>query len=155
LSARVKRTVQILLQLTDSDSPHRIALSFAIGVWIAFNPLLGLHTALALAIAYRLRLSRSAMLVGAYVNNPWTIAPLYTAGTVLGCYLLGASSVEAGEIDWSLHGWAFYHALIQGLRPYVWPFVVGNTVLGIVGGVAAYFALRSILERRRQAAPQA
>ena len=152
MSERIRRTVQILLQL--SDTPHRIALSFAIGVWIAFSPLLGIHTGLALAIAYLFRLSRASMLIGAYVNNPWTIAPMYTAGTVLGCYMLGISTEGLWEIDWSLHGRAFYEAMLLGLRPYVWPYIVGNTLLGCVASVAAYFALRTVLERRRQATAQ-
>jgi len=150
VSERLKRTLQILLQL--QDTPHRIALAFGIGVWIAFSPTFGLHTGMALAIAYGFRLSRAAMLIGAYVNNPWTIAPMYTAGTLLGSYLLGVAPEGLSQIDWSLEGRAFYEALFLGLRPYLWPFVAGNTILGIVGGAAAYFALRSVLERRAQAA---
>lgn len=153
MSARLRRTLQILLYV--EDTPHRIALAFGIGVWIAFCPLLGVHTALALGIAVAFRLSRAAILIGAYINNPWTIAPLYMAGTLLGCSLLGVSTADLASIHWDLHGRAFYAELFQSLRPYVWPFVLGNTVLGIVSGIAAYFALRLILERRRQPAPQA
>ncbi len=151
MSGRFAKAVQILLYV--EDTPHRTALSFAIGVYIAFCPLLGLHTGLALAIAFLFRLSRGPILVGAYINNPWTLAPLYMAGTVLGCSILGVSTEGLEMVDWSLHGWAFYEALLEGLRPYLWPFVLGNTVLGVVSGVAAYFALRFVLERRRQAQP--
>jgi uncharacterized protein (DUF2062 family) len=150
MSERLKRTLQILLQL--DDSPHRIALSFAIGVAIAFSPFLGIHTGLALAIAWALGLSRAAMLIGAYVNNPWTIAPMYTAGTLLGCYILGVSPEGLSQIEWKVHhGHAFYEAMFETLRPYVLPFALGNSILGVVAAVAAYFALRSVLDRRRQA----
>jgi uncharacterized protein len=149
MSERLRRTLEVLLQL--SDTPHRIALSFAIGVLIAFSPLLGIHTGLALAIAYLFRLSRASILIGAYINNPWTIAPMYTAGTVLGSYMLGISTEGLSEIDWSLHGRAFYEALFRGLRPYVWPYIVGNTVLGCLAAVAAYFALRTMLQRQQAA----
>lgn len=152
MSGRLRRTVEILLHV--EDTPHRIALAFGIGVWIAFFPILGIHTGLALAIAVFFRLSRAAILVGAYVNNPWTVAPLYMAGTLLGCFLLEVPAAGLGHVDWSLHGRAFYAALFEGLRPFVWPFVVGNTVLGTLSGSAAYFALRFILERRQQPAPQ-
>jgi uncharacterized protein (DUF2062 family) len=147
---RLQQVLQILVHV--DDTPHRIALAFAIGVFIAFSPLLGVHTGLALLIAYLFRLSRGPMLVGAYVNNPWTLAPLYMAGTLFGCFLLGVSADGIEEIDWGLHGAAFYRALFEGLRPYVWPFIIGNTVLGVVCGAAAYFALRFVLERRRQPA---
>jgi len=150
MSGRLQRAVQMLLYV--DDTPHRTALSFAIGVLIAFSPLLGIHTALALGISYLFRLSRGPMLVGAYINNPWTLAPMYMAGTLLGCSILGVSTEGSEMIDWKLHGWAFYQALLEGLRPYLWPFLLGNTLLGIVGAVAGYFALRFVLERRRQGA---
>ena len=150
MSGRLRRTVQLLLHL--EDTPNRVALAFAIGLFISFFPLLGIHTGLALAIAIAFRLSRVAILTGAWVNNPWTLAPMYTAGTLLGCAILGVSPEGLGEIDWSLHGRAFYEALYEGLRPYLWPFILGNTVLGIVAGLVGYVALRFVLERKR--APQ-
>ena len=120
-------------------------------LFISFFPLLGIHTGLALGIAIAFRLSRVAILTGAWVNNPWTIAPMYTAGTLLGCAILGVSPEGLGEIDWSLHGRAFYEALYEGLRPYIVPFVVGNLVAGVVAGGLGYVFLRSVLERRRPA----
>ncbi|MET0552856.1 MAG: DUF2062 domain-containing protein [Vicinamibacteria bacterium] len=147
MKGRLRRAVEGLLHL--QDSPHRIALAFGIGIWIAFSPLLGLHTVMALGVAFGFRLSRAAVLLGAYVNNPWTIAPLYLAGTALGCALLGVSTEGLASIQWNHHGATFYRELLQHLRPYLWPYVVGNTILGTVGGVAAYFALRAFLSRRR------
>ncbi|HET7293591.1 MAG TPA: DUF2062 domain-containing protein [Vicinamibacteria bacterium] len=137
------RTLEILLHV--QDSPHRLALSFAIGVWIAFNPLLGVHTAMALGLAFALRLSRAAMLLGAYVNNPWTLAPLYGAGTYVGCLLLGVSPAGLGHLRWSGGGTALWAAL----KPFLWPFVVGNLVLGVAAALPSYFVLRTLLERRR------
>ena len=149
MKSRFRRAVDGLLQL--QDSPHRIALAFGIGVWIAFSPLLGLHTVMALGIAFGFRLSRAALLMGAYVNNPWTIAPLYLAGTALGCALLGVSTGGLESIEWNHHGVTFYRELLAHLRPYLWPYVVGNTILGVLGGVGGYFALRAFLSRRRRA----
>ncbi|HEY7516633.1 MAG TPA: hypothetical protein VIC87_19230, partial [Vicinamibacteria bacterium] len=66
----------------------------------------------------------------------------------------GISTEGLSEINWDLNGRAFYQAMIHGLRPYVWPFIVGNTALGALAGIAAYAALRTLLARRRQVAPQ-
>jgi uncharacterized protein (DUF2062 family) len=150
MSGPLRRTVQILFHV--EDTPHRISLAFGIGVWIAFSPFLGIHTLLALGIAFAFRLSRAAILVGAYVNNPWTLAPMYLAGTVVGCVLLNVSTSGLAAIEWHLHGWAFYRDLLAHLRPYVWPFILGNTLLGIVCGTISYLVLRSLLERRRTTA---
>ena len=76
--SRLRQRLQVLLHV--DDSPHRIALAFAVGVWVAFFPILGIHTGMALAIAFAFRLSRVAILLGTWLNNPWTIAPMYTAG---------------------------------------------------------------------------
>jgi uncharacterized protein (DUF2062 family) len=150
VTSRVRRAVEVLLRV--DDAPHRTALAFGLGAFIAFSPLLGLHTLLALGIALAFRLNRVAILLGAYINNPWTLAPLYMAGTLAGCLLLGVPSHGLYEIDWRLHGLAFHRALLDGLRPYLWPFLIGNTVLGVAAGAACYLGLRRVLERRRGAA---
>jgi hypothetical protein len=146
----LRRTGQILLQV--EDSPSRVALAFALGVFIAFSPLLGIHTGLAIVIALAFRLNKVAILAGAWINNPWTLAPMYTAGTLLGCFVLGVSPTSLGEIDWSLSGRAFYGSLASGLRPLVLPFVVGNLALGAVAGLVSFLALRFLLARRKRTA---
>ena len=148
----LRRTGQILLHV--EDSPSRVAFAFALGVFIAFFPILGIHTGMAILIAMALRLNKVAILLGAWTNNPWTIAPMYGAGTLLGCLLLGVSSASLGQIDWSLSGRAFYASLAAGVGPIVVPFVVGNLALGAVAAFLSFLALRFILTRRtRVAAP--
>ena len=88
--SRLRQVAHVLLRL--EDTPGRIALAFGLGIFIAFFPLLGIHTGLALLIAFVFRLSRVAILAGAWTNNPWTIAPMYMAGTLLGCALLDVPS---------------------------------------------------------------
>ena len=150
--SRFRQMAQVLLRL--EDTPGRIALAFGIGVFIAFFPLLGIHTGLALLIAFAFRLSRVAILAGAWTNNPWTIAPMYMAGTVLGCALLDVPSGGLHAIKWGLHGRAFYASLFEGLRPFVLPYIVGNLALAAVSALVAYLAVRAVLERRRTPARQ-
>ena len=148
----LRRTGQILIHV--EDSPSRVALAFSLGIFIAFSPILGIHTGLAIAIAIGFRLNKAAILVGAWTNNPWTIAPMYSAGTLLGCFVLGVSPASLGEIDWSLSGRAFYASLASGLRPLVLPFVVGNLALGAVAALVSFLGLRFLLTRqKRPAAP--
>ena len=145
----LRRTGQVLLHV--EDSPSRVAAAFALGVFIAFFPILGIHTAIAILLAFLLRLSKVAILVGAWTNNPWTLGPMLTAGTLVGCFLLGVSPASLAAIDWGLHGWAFYQSLAAGFRPLLVPFVVGNLVLGAAAAVVTFFLLRALLVRRRRA----
>ena len=149
----LRRTRQVLFQV--EDSPSRVAAAFAVGVFLAFFPLLGIHTGLALLIAFTFRLNKVAILLGAWINNPWTIAPMYTAGTLLGCALLGDSPASLGAIDWRLSGRAFYSSLVAGVRPLLMPFVVGNLLLGVAVGTVTFVVLRSVLSRRGDTAGSA
>jgi uncharacterized protein (DUF2062 family) len=148
--SRLRALFRALFHL--EDSPNRVAVAFGIGVFIAFFPILGIHTALALLIAVLFRLSKVAILTGAWTNNPWTIGPMFIAGTLVGCALLGVSPEGLHGVDWSLHGPAFYEALFESLRPLVLPFLVGNLVVGFVGGALSYIVLRMLLEKRRVSA---
>jgi uncharacterized protein (DUF2062 family) len=133
---RLRNLTWMLLRI--EDTPHRTALAFGIGVFIAFFPIIGIHTALALLLAYAFRLSRVAILLGTFLNNPWTLGPILMGGTLLGCALLRS----------------FYATLIGVLRPYLLPYLVGNITAGLGFGSISYALLRRVLERRA-AAPQA
>jgi uncharacterized protein len=146
--SRLRQSVRMLLQV--QDSPNRIALAFGLGVWIAFFPIIGIHTGLALLIAFLFRLNRLAILLGTYVNNPWTVAPMYMAGTLFGCMLLGVSTHGLWEVNLRISSWGFFLKALHTLRPFLWPYLIGNVLVGTVAGATAYAALRVILERRRR-----
>jgi uncharacterized protein len=146
MNARLRRALAVLLRL--EDPPHRTALAFAIGVWIAFFPLLGTHTALALVTAFIFRLNRVTLLLGAYVNNPWTLVPLFMTGTFLGCILLGIPPSELWALEWPRHAWHGREWFVH-LRPIVGPFLVGNVALGTVSALASYAVVRRVIERGR------
>ena len=71
------------------DSPRRTALAYAVGVALGFSPFFGLHTVLALLVAFLFNLNRVAIVVGAYTNLPWFVAPYYTLTTVAAAEWLG------------------------------------------------------------------
>ncbi len=143
------------LLFTIEGSPDRVASAFALGVFIAFFPILGIHTWIALALAIAFRLNKVAILVGVWVNNPWTVGPMLTAGTLLGCSLTGISPATLGRVDWSLRGPAFYESLVAGFRPLVLPYAVGNLILGLLVALVTFVVLRAALARRKPSAPEA
>lgn len=116
------------------ESPGRIAGAFALGVFIGMSPLLGIHTVLGIAFAWILKLNRLVTLVGVYVTNPWTIVPIYTFGTWLGARMLGIDHILP-EINWA-H--VSFSELLRDFRPLLMPFLVGNTVLGLVSALVSY-----------------
>jgi len=81
------------------EPPRRLAAAFALGVFIAFSPWLGLHIVSAVALAWLFRLNKVVVLTASLLNNPWTIVPMYVF-----C-LWSASGSRAGrcsaEIAWT------------------------------------------------------
>jgi uncharacterized protein (DUF2062 family) len=74
----LKKAFRSLLAI--DDPPERTALAFSVGVFIAFSPLLGLHTILATLLAFLFRFNKVAIYSGTFVNNPFlTLVPIIIA----------------------------------------------------------------------------
>ena len=145
---RLGRLVEAILHL--KDTPQRVSLAFALGVWAAFLPL-GLHTVISLAVGFAFKLSRAALLLGNLVCNPWTIAPMYIAGTTVGCLLLGIPLSSLAEVSFDLRTVSAQRQLLESAGLLVWPFLLGNLIVGAVAGALAYALVRPVLERRARA----
>lgn len=138
------------------DTPRRTAAAFALGVFVGFSPLLGLHTVLGLGLAFALGLNRIAVLGGVYVNLPWFLAPYYTVATLAGAAVLDRPLPNGllRQVATLLEHWppGELERLVTLVRPLLWPFVVGSTLLaGLAAVVSYYVALGFVLARRRRA----
>jgi uncharacterized protein (DUF2062 family) len=129
-----------------NDSPNKLATSFAVGIFIAFSPTIGLHTISCLFFAWIFRLRKLVVFTAALLNNPWTMVPLYGFCLWFGIKITG-SMIETPDIAWqSLTFTSTYHIL----RPYLWPFVAGTVVLGSVAAVLSYFFIYWAVVRHRR-----
>ncbi|MBE3087763.1 MAG: DUF2062 domain-containing protein [Chloroflexi bacterium] len=152
--AAVRAWLERLLHV--HDSPRRTAAAFALGVFIGFSPFLGLHTLLALALAFLLGLNRVAVIIGVYSNLPWIMAQWYALMTALGAWLLGTRLPHgfAGRLRQlfalSLLDAEFWRRLADLLRPLLWPYVVGSTLGAAVLAGAAFLGVRGFIEARRR-----
>ena len=109
------------------------------------SPLLGIHTVLGLAAAWIFRLNRLITLVGVYITNPWTIVPIYSFGTWVGAKITGMDNIIPA-IDWTeitLLGF------LKEFRPLLVPFLLGNTVIGIVSAVVSYILIYKAAKKYR------
>lgn len=70
------------------DTPHRIALGIALGLFIAWTPLIGLHIFLALILAFLLRANKFTAITFVWVSNPLTFIPIYYPNYLFGKKLL-------------------------------------------------------------------
>ncbi len=140
------------------DSAERTALAYALGVFIGFSPLLGLHTLLAILLAVLFRLNRLAVLAGVYTHLPWFLAPYYGGVTVAGAWLLGQTvPPDLGVRIDTLMGLPSWGAQVEGLltllRPFFWSYAIGSS-LGCTLLAALSYPLALTFIRRRKASKQ-
>jgi uncharacterized protein (DUF2062 family) len=70
------------------DAPHRIARGVAVGVFISFSPLFGLHFVLCTAINWLIGGNFIASVIGNWFGNPVTLPVIAYASVWLGQWLL-------------------------------------------------------------------
>ena len=137
---RVRAWLEQLLHT--HDTPQRTAAAYALGVFLGFSPLLGLHTVLGLILAFALNLNRVAVLLGVYSNLPWVLVPYYTVATWLGATLLGAAPppglVETFITALQNRSWSEFLSAFGALEPVFWSFTLGSTIGATLLSLIAY-----------------
>lgn len=143
------------------DSPHRIAIGCACGIFVSPLPTLG-QTFIGMILAKVLRGNVIASLPWSWITNPFTTLPIF-----YGCYRVGmwitpgdwklVSFQRVGEIVDNFNrlsladGFATGYAVVVDIFV---PMLVGSILMGAIGAVIGYFLiLRAVIaaqERKRQ-----
>ena len=137
------------------EEPEKVAASFAIGVAIAFTPLIGFHFLMAIVLALLLKLNKLDVVLGTLVVNPLTLGPVSAAALPVGRILLRARREAVDHMPWG-----------DVLRPEAWAsagpamrtigihWAVGMFAFSILFGAATYLVLVRVLRRRRARAAE-
>jgi uncharacterized protein len=132
------------------DTPERIAKAFALGVFLAFSPLIGLHFFLGFGLAFFCGLNRFALLLGLFINNPWTLIPIYAAGTYLGGLLIGFPQMPVLPSFEFRSLWSGdFLVKIVGQWHILKPMIVGSFVLSVFLSAFSYIATLALIRQRR------
>lgn len=137
----VKKFVRKILHA--EGDPREIGLALGVGVFIAFFPIFGTHTILIFALSWLFRLSLVLVTIGAFLNNPFTMLPMYLFGLWVGFFIMGVGDVH---IAWHMD----LDTLYAFAKLYFIPFCVGNLAVGFAGGIIAYYFTVSRVKRYRE-----
>lgn len=140
--------------MNPARSPEMKALSVAIGVFIAISPFMGFHFIMVFTMLALYRKLDKVLVVGfTMMNNWWTMVPIYGFGLWIGEVITRSDGLDIRVVQWDmlslsrfLDGKAFVY-IGQYLKPMIIPFLVGNMVFAIVGGVFSYFVVLYLLKR--------
>jgi len=129
-------------------SPKVLALSFCVGVYIAFSPYIFLHTLMAFAFSWIFSLNLAVVFAAScMINNPWTLVPIYTVDYLFGqwflTFVLGVNSMSLNP-HWMdpVNSFIYSYTGIQGVS--FWAFMIGGNLLGLIISVIMYPVVRCI-----------
>ena len=123
------------------DTPHRIAMGVAIGMFIAWTPTIGFQTLLVIAVATLLRANKLVGIPCVWLSNPFTLGPIYYPNYLVGKFLLGSSTPapDFSHINMTGGWWQRVTAFWHGIMAVMPPLALGSVVVGLVLGVMFYF----------------
>jgi uncharacterized protein len=125
-----------------SDTPHAVALGFAIGVFTAVTPFLGTHMVMAALLAWVIGGSVVAALLGTFIGNPLTYPLFWYSTYEVGNLMLGGSS---GKEPIDLSGGIFQSSL-EHLWPILKPMSLGSIPVGLLLATLSYLLVRPMVE---------
>ena len=153
------------------DSPHKISLGLACGVFTSFSPFFGLHILVAMGLAWVLRGNVLAAAIGTFFGNPITFPFIAYLSLKIG----RAITDSRGSSDFAHIASAFSDAAVGiwrttksffGYGPSSWdklsafffdiflPYLIGGLVPGIILGLVTYWLSRPVVRayqaRRRE-----
>ena len=137
------KTIQFFKMLVLKErSPHKLALSFAIGNYIAFCPFIGLHTAMIFLFAWIFKLNTAVTFATGYVvNNVFTAVPIFLSDYVFGYWLLhGVFHLKTHDINptWMNIINDFLHTKLGIPNACFWSFMIGGNLLAIIVALVSY-----------------
>ena len=165
---RLRRRWRVLVLdlLGREESPERVAAAIGLGVAIGFSPFVGLHFALALALAVVFRLNKLDALLGTLAGNVPTWGVAFPLGFRLGRAILrydqrivprlNLQPLLHSDFTWIFHPVHTMHVVFghRALWPRLLSFVVGTTLLAIASGLISALVARAILRAYHRRHPR-
>ncbi|HNX51483.1 MAG TPA: DUF2062 domain-containing protein [Thermoanaerobaculaceae bacterium] len=136
------------------EPPSRVAAALALGITISFSPFQGLHTVIALLLAFVLRLNKPDVLLGTVIVNPWTLPVYFPAACWLGSRLTG---IPVPHFALPSPGELLHRLASPTLEPWVRDVLViwgvGASLCTLAVGPTSFWLLRHFIERHRAKHP--
>jgi uncharacterized protein (DUF2062 family) len=128
-----------------SESPHAVALGFAVGVFSASTPFLGTHMVMAALIAWIVGGSIVAAVLGTFLGNPLTYPLLWYSTYQIGNLMLGGRAAKH-HIDLSN---GIFQSSLAKLWPILKPMSLGCIPVGLALAALSYVLVKPMVAAYR------
>jgi len=133
------------------DPPHRLALGIAVGLFVAFLPLIGIQMGLAFGMAWLVRANKAVAVTLVWISNPVTMVPVYYPGYWLGCRILdvptGGRWIELMQSNENAS--VKMRAFIDNLQDFAGPLFLGTFILAAIIGLISYYVSLGMIRSYR------
>jgi len=150
MANKIKRLF-IYRVLSLDDTPHRIALGVAIGMFVTWTPTIPLQMILTVTLSALLGANKFVGVPFVWISNPLTLVPIYGPNFLLGSRLLGGRYTWSAFMDalarasgfstegsWLAVFMAKLHAYWSAFWPILLPLWLGSLIVGLAVGVLSY-----------------
>ncbi|MBA3953851.1 DUF2062 domain-containing protein [Candidatus Dependentiae bacterium] len=137
-------------------SPHTLALSFCLGVFIALSPTIPLQTPLLILISRLLVLNTTVAVTVLYIiNNPITMVPFYVLDYRVGSWILKKLSIDAvgSNPEW-MEKFSHFISRFIDIKKYLgseilsfWPLLIGGFVVPLLVSAFVYPVIKLVFAR--------
>jgi uncharacterized protein (DUF2062 family) len=142
------------------DTPHRLALGIALGIFVAWTPTIGVQMVLVVLLATMCRANKLVGIPMVWISNPFTLPLVYYPNYLIGRYLLGLFNAQtttnysfrqlenllAKFHDMSFYEMAFWDELGRLLLDIGKDLWLGSIIIGLFSGIIVYiFSYRFII----------
>jgi len=165
----ILRFIEIRL-LHINDSPHRLALGVALGLFVAWLPLYGLHLIIVLSLTLLFGANKFTGLASTWANNPFTVIPIYYLNYLFGKKLtgffhIGSSlnseqksellhlSEKVKDIPMNLFATDFWRQVSKVFMQIGVELTVGSVILGLTAALLGYVVCYHVIIWYRQKYP--
>jgi uncharacterized protein len=152
------------------DTPHKISLGVALGLFIAWSPLLGVHFLMIIVFSILLRANKFAAFASTLVSNVFTYGiiyyPSYFLGKVICDFFPNYTAMDDRQVSALLNKlfapksmltgfytkeyWSQFWTLLKQIGPELW---IGCTILGGAIAVASYIICYYLIKSHRAKNP--
>lgn len=139
------------------DSPHRIALGVAIGIFVTWTPTIGFQMALTVLLSTLLRANKVVGVPLVWISNPATLW-IYIPNYLLGCWLLREEPSTDRLVNALIQAFGVndnglrerFVVLVQTLWDVLAPLMLGSVIVAALLGALCYAATyRGVLAYHR------
>lgn len=135
------------------DTPYRLAMGVAAGVFIALTPTVGIQMLIIFPICWCLRANAIVGLPFLFVTNVFTMVPIYMVQYGIGAFVLGRDALKVD--DWRQltadHGnwWAELKYMWHFTWEHIEPLGIGAIATALPAAIASYIAVSWMVKAYR------